>query len=186
MIITINIKGEGTVNGGGEYEAGTTATITATPVNGYTFKYFKTKEGETKTNPLVIEIKGDTTDLIIEAVFYVTIEDYLRGQVDFEISDAALTAIKLDRGVKFSQDVTELDAKTKDLCYADVLMWATTTASTIQGEKDSDNGWSHQASSKTLSINDKKRLEERAIQIYKRYNDTKANITTNTISLRPL
>ena len=40
MILNVNIIGQGLVNGGGTYESGATATLTATPSIGYTFKHF--------------------------------------------------------------------------------------------------------------------------------------------------
>lgn len=186
MLVAIDIKGEGTVTGGGVYQAGETATLTATPISGYRFKYFLIGDNPVKDNPLKIEITDSTPDIAVTGVFYVSIEDYLRGRVDFDIPDSVFVPIQMDRGVSHGQDVSELDSRTVELCYADLLMWATTTASMIQGESESDNGWSHQAQSKTLSINDKKRLEDRAIQIYRQYNDPKSLTGISTTRLKPI
>ena len=171
MYLTINIKGRGTVEGGGEHPQGSIITLTALPDVGWDFKKFDIDGSEVTANPFSFPAGIDNK--VIAAKFYVTIEGYLRGLVDFDVPDSALNSIMFDRGISMGDDASDIDKRTRDLCYADVLMWGTTTASTIQGESESDNGWSHTATSRTLSINDKRRLEERAMSIYNKYSDAK-------------
>lgn len=173
MNVYVDIKGTGTVSGGGEYSPSEAVTLTAVPGDGWSFKYFIVSGDERRENPL--SLVAENEDMTVEACFYVSIEDYLSGLVDFDIPEKALNSIRIDRNVKKGADVNDVDRQTLDLCYADILMWATTTPSTIQGAKESDNGWSHQDESKTLSINDKKRLEERALSIYRKYDDAKGD-----------
>ena len=161
----------GTVEGAGEYVSGASVVLTAKPADGWTFKWFVINGQQTDKNPYSFTAGED--DVIVECSFYVSMENYLRGSVDFDIPERALNVIRIDRGVVAGSDVKEMEQKTLDLCYADMLMWITTTASTVQGAKESDSGWSHQGESKTLSINDKKRLEDRAFSIYQKYNDGK-------------
>lgn len=161
----------GAVSGLGEYHPGATIVLSAVPSEGWLFKQFIIDGLVLKSNPY--EFIAESHDINIECDFYVSVEDYLRGSVEFDLPDRALNVIRIDRGIPPSVDVNDVDPIILELCYADVLMWITTTPSTVQGAKDSDNGWSHQEESKTLSVNDKRRLENRASAIYRKYNDSK-------------
>ena len=102
-----------------------------------------------------------------------TVEEYLRGKVGFEVTDEAIGTILVDRGVTVGVDVSTLISKDKELLYADILMWAATRPSSYTGSKDSDNGWSHTEASSTLLKSDKERFESIANGIYAKYNDPK-------------
>lgn len=102
-----------------------------------------------------------------------TVDQYLRGKVDFPISDEALRAIRYDRHVDNS-DLRLVNPQTLELCLADVYMWVATTASVTSGAYDSDGGWQHQESNKTMSEGDKKTLRKWAQDIYAKYNDPAA------------
>ena len=169
MNVLVNIEGQGTVGGEGSYKEGDPVELLANPGDGWKFKYFQLADGKKESSPYVFI--ASSVDVVIKAIFYVSVEDYLRGKVDFDIPDGALNSIFIDRGIKCGEDVAHVEKKILDLCYADILMWATTTSSTVQGARESDNGWAHQDESKTLSVNDKKRLEERALSIYRDYGD---------------
>lgn len=57
-VITVHAGTGGTVTGGGEYESGSTATLTATPNTGYKFKQWS--DGNT-SNPRTITVTGNAT-----------------------------------------------------------------------------------------------------------------------------
>lgn len=209
MALVVNITGEGKVE---KVVENTSTTLTAIPDEYWTFKNYVIKyvlekidtidlnkytelhpntilgikSGEvvvTETiydNPYTITESENKT---VQTTFYVTIEDYLKGLVDFDVSEQALNSIRIYRGIKKGADINELSQKTKDLAYADLLMWASTSPSSYTGGKDSDGGWSHTESSKTLSVTDKKRFESMAMAIYKRYQDKRYTSSIKIVNL---
>lgn len=197
MNLTIDKKGKGEVD---KVVDGESTTLTATPNEGWLFRHFVIKysvdvieylrlqentelypslklyqvvdqyfvELTTIDNPFTID---NPDDKHIVAVFYQSIESYLKGKAGFEITDEALDSIFIDRNIDSYSDVHDLTQKEKDLLYADVLMWGSTLPSSYTGEKESDGGWSHTSSSKTLLKSDKERFAELAKDIYAKYND---------------
>lgn len=143
--------------------------FTAIPDENWKFKCFKYGEFTSYENPL------NTSNYIIEleTIFYVTIEDYLRGLVGFDVAESALNSIRVYRQTEKYADVLELSIKEKELLYADLLMWAATNPTSYTGSKDSDGGWTHTEAGKTISVTDKKRFENTANAIYKKYQDRK-------------
>jgi hypothetical protein len=170
MKVSVEIIGDGTVKGAGLYSMGDEVTLNAISSAGVDFSYFLVGEEKITDNPYIFDALDDN-DLSLKAVFIVTLEGYLKASVGFEIPDAALMKIRVDRNLTFGQEVSLLSTKIKQLSYADCLMWAVNYPSTIQGAKDSDNGWSHQGSSGTLSITDKRLMRQQATIIYKRWGE---------------
>ena len=164
MTIQIDIKGEGRVE---KLEDNKNIILTALPFDAWSFKHFIIDGVEETNNPL----KVDKTTEGIEAIFYVAIEDYLKGMVGFEITASTLNAIHINREIAKGADVAELSNKDKDLAYADLLMWASTNPSSYTGSKQSDGGWTQTEASKTLNASDKKSFRSMAMDIYKRYGD---------------
>ena len=120
-------------------------------------------------HPLIPPIRTVTT----KRKSVMTIEEYLRGKVGFEITDEALRSILVDRNIAEQVNVDTLTTKDKELAYADILMWGATRPSSYTGSKDSDGGWSHTEASSTLLKSDKERFESIANNIYIQYNDPK-------------
>ncbi len=164
MDVSVEIQGDGIVTGAGEHSMGDVVTLSATESS---FNHFLLDNKVITTNPYIFDAPDSDVSLI--AVFIVTIESYLRASVGFEISDAALMKIRVDRGIALGTDATKMDVMTKELAYADLLMIGVNAPSQIQGAKDSDNGWSHQSGSSTLSITDKRLMREQANAIYRKY-----------------
>ncbi|MEG1684575.1 MAG: hypothetical protein RR319_01320 [Bacteroides sp.] len=102
-----------------------------------------------------------------------TIGEYLRSRIAFEIGNSTLENLCTYRQVIVSEDVNKISIEKQELCYADILSWASTSPSSITGAKDSDAGWKHDEESKTLSITDKKDMRAEALSIYKMYNDSR-------------
>lgn len=165
MGISIDIKGEGKV----EKVVDENSTIlTAIPEEHWTFKHFLYNDQIISETTYTFEAKEDDS---VKAVFYVTIEDYLCGKVGFDVSESALNSIRVFREIPKHKDVSELNLRSKELVYADLLMWAATSPTSYTGSKDSDGGWNHTEASKTISVTDKKRFEKEAKAIYKKYQD---------------
>lgn len=168
MGLTINIKGKGKVD---KVVGVDSATLTAQPDEMWLFKYFVVGEINVYENPYTFEY--DASELVVDSVFYIPIESYLRGSVGFDVTESALTSILLSRKISFNADTSELTQKELDLLYADLLIWASTNPSSYTGAKQSDGGWSQTEASKTITATDKKRYSDMANDIYIKYNDTR-------------
>lgn len=168
MGLTINIEGKGKVEKVVEVNF---ATLTAIPEESWLFKCFVVAEIQYSENPYIFEYDG--SDLVVDSIFYIPIESYLRGLVGFDVTDSALTSILLSRKIAFNADINDLTQKELDLLYADLLMWALTNPSSYTGAKQSDGGWSQTEASKTITATDKKRYEKMANDIYIKYNDSR-------------
>ena len=79
-----------------------------------------------------------------------TIEQYLRGKVDYDIPDVALLSIEADRGITSGAYLTDLSEKQKDLALADLYMWLASSSVSSTGEYESDGGWQRQRSTKNI------------------------------------
>lgn len=113
-----------------------------------------------------------------------TIEQWLVGGVDFNVSEATIARIIFDNGVEKGSDVSSLSEKEKDLCFADLLMWLACSSSSKSSEYISDGGWQH--SKATKNVTDRAGLRARALQLYKKWNSDKADIANTTITLKNL
>lgn len=167
MSFTIEISGEGQVE---KVVENNSATLTTLPDEGWLFKHFIVGDEIVTDTIYTVEV---TENLKVTAVFFVSIESYLRGLVGFDVSDSALNSMRIFRNIAKESDVADLTLREKELLYADLLMWAATSPTSYTGSKDSDGGWSHTEAGKTISVTDKKRFEQAAKTIYKKYLDRK-------------
>ena len=101
-----------------------------------------------------------------------TIETWLRGMVDLDFSPEALSAILFNRGIEAGTSALELTEKQRDLCHADVLMYAAGSSVKASGEYVSDNGYQLQKSAK--NVFDRKALRDLAMRLYAKWGDPKA------------
>lgn len=102
-----------------------------------------------------------------------TIEEYLKGKVGFDVSDNAIASILVDREVEANADVTSLDKKTKDLCRADLYMWCASTPSKTGSVEDADGVWKHKEGGSESSAFDKRTLRQMANDIYGQYGENR-------------
>ena len=79
-----------------------------------------------------------------------TIDQYLKGKVDYEIPESALLAIMADRGVTPGTLLIDVTERQKDLSLADLYMWLASSSVSSTGEYESDAGWQRQRSSKNV------------------------------------
>lgn len=101
-----------------------------------------------------------------------TIEDYLRGKVGFEVPDSALLTIFADRNLVKGYPVSELDKRTLDLATADLYMYCASTPSVKGSTEDAHGGWKHKEGGWESSAYDKRNLRQMANDIYARYGET--------------
>ena len=134
---------------------------------------------------LQLKIMSDSSQHI-ENSDAMTVEEYLRGCVGFEVADNAISAILIDREVVAGSDVTTLDKRTKDLCKADLYMWCASTPSTMGSVEDADGEWKHKEGGTQSSAYDKRNLRQMANDIYKRYGENviRSSIKMNCMGMR--
>ena len=101
-----------------------------------------------------------------------TVETWLRGMVDFDFSPEALAAILLNRGIEAGTAADSLTEKQRDLCYADILMYAAGSSVKASGEYISDNGYQLQKSAK--NVFDRKAMRDQAMRLYAKWDDPRA------------
>lgn len=184
MQIKVTIKGEGSVNGDGQYQIGDTATITSIPDSGMKFGYFQRGEQKIYSTNYTIKIESED-DIEVIAYFYMTMRDYLTADFEYAIKDSALSKIASKRGFRLSDDSNDpgkVTEKQKALAEADILITICNSPSTIQGRSEKAGNWSETEGSRTLSINDKKRLEDRAKSIYAEWGEVQSLGVTVRIS----
>ena len=101
-----------------------------------------------------------------------TIETWLKGMVDFDVPDATILAILFNNEVSTNTPVIHTSEKQRDLCFADLLMWLSSSSTASSGEYISDGGWSHQKSNK--QVVDRNGLVRRAQALYAKWDSDKA------------
>lgn len=100
-----------------------------------------------------------------------TIEDYLRGKVGFEVVDNAISVILEDRGIAAGAESSGLELRTKELATADLYMWCASTPSKQDTSYEADGGWKSQKGGWESSAFDKRNLREMANKIYAKYGE---------------
>lgn len=107
-----------------------------------------------------------------------TIETWLRGKIDYDFPDSAIEAVCFDRMLDKSTAASDVSVRDRELCYADLLMYAASSSTTTQGEYESDGGWQHQKSNK--NVVDRSAMREAAARIYLKWADAKADTANAT------
>lgn len=112
-----------------------------------------------------------------------TIEQYLQGKVDFNLTDANLQAILYDHDVAEGAQMYNVSEKQKDLCLADVYMLVANSSVSSSGEYESDGGWQRQVSAKNVQNREGYRALAKAL--YDKWS-VPATTTSSKIVSRPL
>lgn len=187
MLININIIGEGTVTGAGEYHVGDTASLSAAPLEGMQFGHYtryrivEGEESEEITNdPYLTILIEDDTDIDMDAYFYMDMRTYLTADYEFDIKHTALVKVASNR-FKLSDDSNKVDEEYRDLATADLLMIVANTPSMIQGKTEKAGNWSETQGSRTLSITDKKDMRDRANALYDKWGKRPSKGVTATL-----
>lgn len=108
--------------------------------------------------------------------------EYLAGLTGYVFDKAVLKRIALDRGVLEVVSYEELDAKTKDLLLADLLYVVYLSPNVWASSQQSHAGFTQSIGSQTTYVEDKKRLYNTFLRIYKKYDDAKLNeVSSGTI-----
>ena len=106
---------------------------------------------------------GDKFDII----------EYLSGLTGFVFDKAVLKRIALDRGVYGVQCFSELTQQDKDLMRADLLLVAYLSPNVWASSTHAHGSFSETIGSQTVYTEDKERIYNQFINIYKKYDDEK-------------
>ena len=99
--------------------------------------------------------------------------DYLSGLTGFIFDKAVLKRIALDRGVEYTENYGDLDAKTKDLLRADLLYTAYVSPNVWASSTHSHGSFSQTIGSQTIYAEEKERIYNTFMGIYRKYGDEK-------------
>ena len=97
--------------------------------------------------------------------------EYLSGLTQFVFDKAVLKRIAYDRDVTDVTDYEELDAKTRDLLRADLLYTAYISPNVWASSSQSHGSYTKTVGSQTIYTEDKERLYNTFVSIYKKYED---------------
>ena len=98
--------------------------------------------------------------------------DYLSGLTGFVFDKAVLQRVALDRQA-LNENPEDLDAKTKDLLRADLLYTAYVSPNVWASHTHSHGSFSQTTGSQTIYNEDKERIYNIFMGIYRKYNDEK-------------
>lgn len=112
-----------------------------------------------------------------------TIEQWLTGSVDFNLTETSIQKVLFDRAVATGTPADAVSLKVRKLCYADILMYMVRSSVTTGGELLSDGGWQHQKSAK--NVFDRNALRDEAMAIYEQYEPESVS-TTGKIKMKNL
>lgn len=101
-----------------------------------------------------------------------TLKSWLSGKVDFDFPDAAMESALFDRRVAGDAPAASVPVRVRELCLADLLMYAANSATASGSNLDSDGGWQHQEAVRNIS--DRDALRARAMRLYRKWGDTDA------------
>ena len=97
--------------------------------------------------------------------------EYISGLTQFTFDKAVLRRIAFERDVIEVADYEELDTKTKDLLRADLLYAAYTSPNVWASSTNSHGSYTNSVGSQTIHIEEKERLYNTFVRIYKKYDD---------------
>lgn len=99
--------------------------------------------------------------------------DYLSGLTGFVFDKAVLKRIALDRGVYDVDQYESLSQDIKDLLRADLLYTAYISPNVWASSSNSHGSFTRSVGSQTIYTEDKERIYNQFIAIYKKYDDEK-------------
>lgn len=112
-----------------------------------------------------------------------TIEQYLRGKVDFNLAAETVQAILLDRGIAEGSAMTSVTEKQRDLALADLYMFLSTSSVSSSSSYDSDGGWQKHRSNKNVA--NRAAFADLARKLYEKWGEVPA-AATGKVTMKPL
>lgn len=108
--------------------------------------------------------------------------EYLSGLTGYVFDKAVLKRIALDRNVHEVDDYSELDKATRDLLFADLLYAAYLSPNVWASSTQSHGSYTKTIGSQTTYTEDKERLYNQIVNIYKKYDDERLEEIENSDS----
>lgn len=99
------------------------------------------------------------------------IEEYLGGFFAIEVPKQTMATILMKRGVLVGSYVADVDDKDKDLCLADLYMFASTLPLVKNNTEDSDGGWKHTEGGYQYSVTDRRSFRSMARTLYAKWGE---------------
>ena len=99
--------------------------------------------------------------------------EYLSGLTGYVFDKAVLKSIAFERGVIYTTSFEELDERTRDLLRADLLYRAWLSPNVWGSSTNSHGSFTRSVGSQTLYQEDKERLYNIFMGIYRKYDDEK-------------
>lgn len=112
-----------------------------------------------------------------------TIEQYLQGMVDFNLSDNTLAAILFNRNITEGADAASVTLMQRELALADLYVFVAGSSTSASGDYESDGGWQRQRSAK--NVYNRNGLLALAKALYKKWGEEMPDAST-TIKMKPL
>lgn len=97
--------------------------------------------------------------------------EYLSGMTQFTFDKAVLKRIALERGVYDATDFAEIDKKSRDLMYADLLYTAYVSPNVWASSTHSHGSYTKTIGSQTIYAEEKEKIYNLFMGIYKKYDD---------------
>ena len=110
--------------------------------------------------------------------------EYMSGLTSFTFDKAVLKSIALDRGVSHVSVYAELDTQTKDLRRADLLYAAYVSPNVWASYTHAHGSYSQTVASQTIYVEEKERLYNIFMGIYRKYDDDKAQEIEDNATLQ--
>lgn len=99
--------------------------------------------------------------------------DYLSGLTAYVFDKSVLKRVAMERNAFEATSLEELDQKTRDLLRADLLYVAYLSPNVWASHTNQHGSFSRTVGSQTIYLEDKERLYNTFIAIYKKYDDEK-------------
>jgi hypothetical protein len=110
-----------------------------------------------------------------------SVEEYLRGCVGFDVPDSAINTILADRKLAPGTSIHDMERKDKDLCRADLYMWCAGIPSVTGSVEDANGVWKHKEGGTQISVYDKRALRQMANDIYSEYGEKTKGSTMRVV-----
>lgn len=110
--------------------------------------------------------------------------EYLSGLTGYVFDKAVLKRIAFERDVIYVTSFDELDTRTRDLLRADLLCAAYFSPNVWASSSNSHGSFTRTIGSQTIYAEEKERLYNIFMGIYRKYDDEKADEVENTGTLQ--
>lgn len=107
--------------------------------------------------------------------------DYMSGLTGFLFDKAVLESIALERGVLEVENYTDLTERDRDLLKADMFYTAYLSPTTTASMNHSHGSYSKSDGSQTISTQDKERIYNIFMALYRKWDDPKAEEIANNV-----